>query len=152
MADPVRVLLIDDEADFLTSVSYWLTSKGYEVSQASSGEQGLAVLKERRHDLVFLDVLMPGIDGIETLRRIRALDRTLPVILVTTSDLADDNTYAGAKALGVSGVFAKGTSLTELGEVLQVALRKPRKSDPSSRGGVLASLRKALDRFTSPPR
>ena len=162
MADSVRVLLIDDEADFLESISYWLTSKGYEVRKASSGEQGLAILKEHKPDIVFLDVMMPEMDGIETLRRIRAIDKALPVVLVTASNLTDENKYAGAKALGISGLFPKGTSLTQLGEVLQVALRRLRKSGapssapsgeaaPASGGGILASLRKALGRFTPPP-
>jgi CheY-like chemotaxis protein len=130
MPEPIRVLLVDDEEDFIESVSFWLTSKGYRVSKARSGEAALELLKENRQDVMFLDVMMPGIDGVETLRRLRAFDKSIPVILVTASDMTDENRYAGAKALGVSGLFPKGSSLTQLTQALEVALRAIRKSSP----------------------
>src|SRR3989338_1495811 len=128
MPESVRVLLVDDEEDFLESVAFWLTSKGYHVTKAHDGETALAMLKEGRHDVVFLDVMMPRLDGIETLRRLRAFNKTIPVVLVTASNLADENKYAGAKALGFSGLFPKGSSLTQLTQALEVALRTLRKS------------------------
>jgi two-component system response regulator MprA len=131
MPEPIRVLLVDDEEDFIESVSFWLTSKGYQVAKARSGEAALALLKENRQDVVFLDVMMPGLDGVETLRRLRAFNKSIPVILVTASDMTDENRYAGAKALGVSGLFPKGSSLTQLTQALEVALRAIRKSTPS---------------------
>ena len=167
MADSVRVLLVDDEEDFLESVGFWLTSKGYHVTKAHDGEAALAILKEGRHDVVFLDVMMPNLDGIETLRRLRAFNKTIPVILVTASNLTDENKYAGAKALGLSGLFPKGSSLTQLTQALEVALRALRKSaaatavPPSSTSpaapaaphqGPLASALEALRKMWGPPR
>jgi CheY-like chemotaxis protein len=132
MPEPIRVLLVDDEEDFLESVSFWLTSKGYQITKARSGEAALELLKSNRHDVVFLDVMMPGIDGVETLRRLRAFNKTIPVILVTASDMTDDNRYAGAKALGVSGLFPKGSSLTQLTQALEVGLRAMKKPVPNA--------------------
>ena len=132
MAEPIRVLLVDDEPDFQETIAFWLTAKGYQVSKARSGQDALAILKENHQDVVFLDVNMPVMDGIETLRRIRAINKSLPVILVTASNLTDENQYAGAKALGISGLFPKGSDLTQLTEVLQVALRRLRRADPAA--------------------
>ena len=122
MAESVRVLLVDDEPDFQEAIAFWLTSKGYQVSRASNGEAALDLIRQQPPDVIFLDVNMPGIDGIETLRRLRAFNKTLPVILVTAA-VGDENQFSGAKALGISGLFPKGTSLSELTQVLQVALR-----------------------------
>ena len=131
MGQPIRVLLVDDERDFLETISFWLSAKGYQVSIAIGGEQALEHLKRERPDIVCLDVNMPGIDGIETLRRIRTVHKQLPVILVTAS-YQDQNKFAGAQALGISGLFPKGGSLSELSQALEVALRTHAKPSPPS--------------------
>ncbi len=162
MAEPVRVLLVDDEEDVLESVGFWLTSKGYHITKAKNGEAALEILKEGRHDVVFLDVVMPILDGIETLRRLRAFNKMIPVILVTASNFTDENRYAGAKALGISGLFPKGSSLTQLTQVLEVALRTLKKSAPTAdraaaseapapRQGPLAGVFAALRKARCPP-
>ena len=130
-AEPIRVLLIDDEPDFLEAISFWLASKRCHVTTAATGEKGLELIKTFPFDVVFLDVVMPRVDGLEALRRIRAFSKTLPVILVTASP-GSDNQFAGARALGISGLFPKGGSLEQLSEVLDVALRMIRRSSPSS--------------------
>jgi CheY-like chemotaxis protein len=146
MPDPVRVLLVDDEEDFAEAVGYWLTSRGHHVSKARDGEQALAMLKTGHFDVMFLDVMMPKLDGIETLRRLRSFNKTLPVILVTASNLTDENRYAGAKALGISGLFPKGTSLNQLNSALEVALRALKRAPaaPPAKPGFMGALRKAL--------
>ena len=151
MAEPVRVLLVDDEEDFAEAVGFWLTSRGHRVSKARDGEQALAMLKTDHFDVMFLDVMMPKLDGIETLRRLRSFNKTLPVILVTASNLSDENRYAGAKALGISGLFPKGSSLDQLNAALEVALRalkRPAAGSAPAAGaakpGLLDSLRKAF--------
>ena len=121
-AGPIRVLLVDDEPDFLESVSYWLTSKGYAVQKTSDGESALELIRTNPPQVVFLDCMMPKMDGFETLRRIRAINRTLPVIMVTAG-ISDENKFAGARALGMSGFFPKGSSLDQLAKILEVALR-----------------------------
>jgi len=146
MAAPIRVLLIDDEPDFLDAISFWLTSKGYAVSTATSGAQGLELLQHDRFDVLFLDIVMPQIDGLEVLRRLRTLNKAIPVILVTAS-AEHERRFAGTKALGISGLFPKGGSLTELSQVLEVALRMIQKSaePPSLPPQERPPVRKGLD-------
>lgn len=130
MDGSVRVLMVDDEPDFLESVSYWLSSKGYAVQKASDGESALELIKSNPPNVVFLDCMMPKMDGFETLRRIRALNKTLPVIMVTAG-ISDENKFAGARALGMSGFFPKGSSLDQLARLLEIALRMLPKTTPS---------------------
>ena len=146
MAGPVRVLLVDDEPDFHETIGFWLKSKGHQVITATSGAQGLQHVRNAEADIIFLDVMMPKMDGIETLRRIRAFNKTIPVILVTASNLTDENQYAGARALGISGLFPKGSGLPVLSQVMEVAIRclKPSASvsaGPSQGAGGPAGLR-----------
>lgn len=157
---PIRVLLVDDEPDFLEAISFWLTSRHYEVTVATNGQQGVALVQHEPFDVVFLDIVMPRIDGLEALRRIRAFNKTLPVILVTASP-GNDSQFAGARALGISGFFPKGGSLAQLSQVLDVALRMIRRSvdgaaapapdrGPVQRG--LAAVRELFQRLTPRPR
>ena len=134
MSPAIRVLLVDNEPDFLETISFWLTSQGYQVNQAPDGESAVRIVADWKPGVIFLDVLMPGMDGIETLRRIRAIDKQVPVILVTASALTDENKYAGARALGISGLFPKGSSHEQLSQILQVALRRLRR--PSAEAGL----------------
>ena len=131
MGNPIRVLVVDDEPDFLESVSFWLTSKGYQVEKASDGNTAVSLIQSNPPHVVFLDCMMPNIDGFETLRRIRAINKTLPVIMVTAG-VRDENKFAGAKALGLSGFFPKGGGLDQLAGILQVALRILPKTPPES--------------------
>lgn len=117
-----RILIVDDEIDFIEPIAYWFTSKGYEISKVSSGKVALDIIKLGEHDIVLLDVNMPEMDGIETLRHIRAVNKTIPVILVTAV-INNENRFSGAKALGIAGIFPKGGSLIQLGDLLEISLR-----------------------------
>lgn len=136
MPAPIRVLLVDNEPDFLEPISFWLRNQGYQVMSADDGEAAVGLVTSWKPDVIFLDVLMPGMDGIETLRRIRALHKTLPVILVTASNLTDENRYAGARALGIAGLFPKGSSHEQLSSILHTALRRIRRPEAGTPAGV----------------
>ena len=84
----VRVLVVDDQAAFLRAMTSVVEeTHGFEViGQASSGEESLGVAAERLPDLVLMDVNMPGIDGLETTRRLRAGDCPPVVVLLSTYD------------------------------------------------------------------
>ena len=80
-----RILVVDDEEDIRELVSYALRRESYEVLTAPDGETALARAKERRPDLIILDLMLPGIDGIEVCRRLREDQATkgIPVIMLT---------------------------------------------------------------------
>ena len=119
----IRVLLVDDEMDFLEPVSFWLQSKGYTVSTALDGKQALeAVTQSPPPDIVFLDINMPQMNGLETLRAIRAISRELPVIMVTAV-YQDEKNFSQASELGIAGFFPKHTSLSELVRIIETSLR-----------------------------
>ncbi len=84
---PLTVLAVDDQPPNLRLLDAVLVPRGYRVLTAGSGEQALAMLAELEVDLVLLDVVMPGLDGYEVCRRIRARERTayLPVVMITAS-------------------------------------------------------------------
>lgn len=78
-----RVLLIDDERELLETLSERLETRGLVVETAESGEEALEIIQQRRFDAIVLDLAMPGIDGVETLRRMRAMNPDVQVILLT---------------------------------------------------------------------
>ena len=104
-AAPRRILMIDDEEDFLELSAFWFRRKGHQVMTALSCETGLNLIKTIPLDIVFLDMRMPNVDGVETLRRIREIKKKIPVILVTA--YTDDAMIRKAEAMGISGIFRK---------------------------------------------
>ncbi|SKA41549.1 Adenylate and Guanylate cyclase catalytic domain-containing protein [Enhydrobacter aerosaccus] len=101
MRDPARILVVDDVADNVEILRMRLSSLGYEVAVAEDGEQALAKVREDLPDLILLDIMMPKIDGLEVVRRLKA-DATLPfipVILVTAKATPKD-VVAGLNAGG----------------------------------------------------
>ena len=83
--DPRTVLVADDDEDILQLVSFRLERAGYKVVTAADGQQALAAAREHQPDLAVLDVMMPGLNGYEVTRRLRADPATaaIPVILLT---------------------------------------------------------------------
>ena len=94
-----RILVVDDETSVVEVLSEYFSGQGYTVKTASSGEQALKTLPEYDPSVVLLDVRMPGLDGVEVLRRIRAINATVSVIMVTANedvDLARETLKLGA--------------------------------------------------------
>jgi two-component system response regulator ArlR len=97
-----RVLLIDDEDRIVNFLALKLKISGYEVVCASDGEKGLELAKTTDPDIMLLDVIMPGIDGIEVLRRLRQFS-DMPVIVLS----AKERIYEEVMALGANGFMSK---------------------------------------------
>ncbi len=130
---PIHVLLVDDETDFTEPIAFWLKSRGYGVESAVNGEEALRMIQGNRPDIVFLDINMPVLDGLEALRRLRGFDKDLPVIMVTAAFSSEDK-ITRAKELGVSGFFAKNYTFDQLVQMIQVTLRTHRGLQPGKEG------------------
>ena len=105
-----RILIVDDEADFLFSVSVVLRREGYEVSEAANGEEALSVIQEyrragKRIDLVLTDLRMPILCGLELLEALGELGIDIPVIAVT--GYSDDALRADLKSRGCTEFLEK---------------------------------------------
>jgi C4-dicarboxylate-specific signal transduction histidine kinase len=89
---PACVLIVDDDASSRSTVAALLSPLGYRLRFASSGEEALASVEEELPDLVLMDVMMPGLDGFEVCRRLRALLRevSIPIVLITALDARKD--------------------------------------------------------------
>ena len=79
----IKVLLVDDAKDFVAYMRKRLSARGMDVSTAYSGQEALDIISKEPLDVVVLDVLMPGMDGIETLQEIRKIKPELQVIMLT---------------------------------------------------------------------
>ncbi len=84
--DNIQILWVDDEIDLLKPHIIFLSEKGYQVDTIDNGSDALEMVEENRYDLVFLDENMPGMDGLETLKRIKTLSSSLPVVMITKSE------------------------------------------------------------------
>jgi len=115
----LRILLADDEPRLLHIVSMYLGMEGYDVRSAADGEEALRLIESETFDLAVLDVMMPGVDGIEVCRRIRAGDatRSLPVLLFTS--LSADSDVEKARLAGANHMITKPFSLPGLGAVVR---------------------------------
>jgi CheY-like chemotaxis protein len=119
------ILIADDDASNREVLTYYLRRQGYDVHAVPDGEQALAAIAERRFSLVLLDVVMPGLDGLEALRRIRTRHaaRDLPVILFTGLDAPDALDTAGE--LGANAWLAKPYQLADLLAAVQAQIASP---------------------------
>ena len=84
--DKKRLLWVDDEIELLRSHIIFLTEKGYEVDTAMNGEDAVSCVKEKSYDLIFLDEMMAGMGGLETLGQIKEINQNIPVVMITKSE------------------------------------------------------------------
>ncbi len=106
-----RILVIEDELHIAEGIRLNLQLQGYEVQVAESGTAGLAAWKQWEPDLVVLDIMLPGIDGISVLKSIRLEDERLPVLILSAKSSAEDRVKG--LALGVDDYLSKPFNLDE---------------------------------------
>src|SRR5947207_2811985 len=119
-----KLLLIDDEADVQYSFRRLFDSPEVELATASSGEEGLKLIPKFKPDLVLMDIRMGGMNGLETLRRIRQMDSRLLVILMTA--YGTTQTTIEAMKLGAYDYLTKPFDVPKLKETVSKALRAAR--------------------------
>ena len=123
-----RILVADDDRDILDMVSFILTHAGYTVVGVSDGSEAIAAIESNPPELAILDVMMPGLSGIEVLRRVRKNDsvKDLTVILMTV--LSSDSDVAAGFAAGANDYVTKPAILSDLIQTVQSFLDKKNKS------------------------
>jgi len=100
MMDKLRVLLVDDEEELVFTLAERLKIRGVDAQAVTSGKAALEAIEQRSFDVVLLDVKMPGLGGLDVMRRIKSKDRKVQVILITGHGSAED----GAQGMQ-SGAF-----------------------------------------------
>jgi len=122
MSEPTRILVVDDDPKIRTVVRRGLAYEGYRVVEAASGEEGLEKAREHLPDLVVLDVMMPGIDGLEVTRRLRSSGDEIAILMLTARDEVKDR-VAGLET-GADDYLVKPFSFEELLARVHALLRR----------------------------
>ena len=117
-----KVLLVDDEQDFLETLSNRLEMRGLKVSAVTSGEEAVARVEGQSFDLIVLDLAMPGLDGLETLKRIKARQPDAEIIML--SGQGSIKTSIEAMKLGACDFLQKPVDITALLEKISEAKEK----------------------------
>ena len=119
---PIRALVVDDEASLSDLLQMALRYEGWDVKTAADGQQALKIAREFRPDVLVLDIMMPNVDGMETLRRLRANGDDVPVLFLTAKDSVDDR-IAGLTS-GGDDYVTKPFSLEEVVARLRGLIRR----------------------------
>lgn len=140
-----RILIVEDEPKVAESVAARLREEGYSVMVASTGEAGLEEAGRLLPDLAILDLHLPGIGGLEVLRRLRALDRSIRVLVLTSQDSIDDRVTGLDE--GADDYLGKPFALTEVNARVKSLFRRGSKPDSEAQSILhIADLRVDRDR------
>ncbi len=141
-----RILIVDDESDIVDLVTYNLKKEGFRISSASDGETGLAWIRKERFDLVILDLMLPGIQGMEICRIVRNDPKTAatPIIMLTAKGEEVDRVLG--LETGADDYLAKPFSPRELIARIKAVLRRTEEKTPAKKVIRLGAL--AIDRET----
>lgn len=120
----IHVLLVDDENDFLTAYKRRLIRRNVEVSIAASGQEALRMVEGTDFDAIVLDIMMPEMSGIETLKRLKAVNPSIPVIILTGH--ANMEALAQVSGGGAFDYLLKPASTEELYFKIVDAVREAR--------------------------
>ncbi|WP_182111696.1 MULTISPECIES: response regulator transcription factor [unclassified Actinotalea] len=120
-ADPVTVLVVEDEPAIATAIAHRMTAEGWRVEIAGDGPSGVAAAARLNPDVVVLDVMLPGLDGLEVCRRIQR-ERPVPVIMLTARD--DETDMLVGLGVGADDYMTKPFSMRELVARTKALLRR----------------------------
>lgn len=119
--DPMKILLVDDEREFVTTLAERLELRNMEVTIAMNGEEALGVVENDPPQVVVLDVMMPGLGGLEVLEKIKAMDSRIQVILLTGHGATKDGIRG--MQLGAFDYLIKPIDIDELIDKLNEAVK-----------------------------
>jgi DNA-binding response OmpR family regulator len=123
--DNINILLIDDEIEFVETLAERFELRGYVSKIAGDGESGISMITKEPFDIVILDLMMPGLSGLDTLRQIKDIDKTLPVIMLTGHGSTKDG-MEGMR-MGAFDFLMKPLDINELLEKIKLALSESSK-------------------------
>jgi CheY-like chemotaxis protein len=129
-----RILVIDDDDLVRTTVRHMLETKGFEVVIASDGQHALRMLDDKRFDAILVDIFMPGMDGLETIRAFRQRSPDIAIIAMSGTKFYEGTASAPdfllmATKLGANGSLRKPFRSRELIETIEACLGNPRPVD-----------------------
>lgn len=118
----IKILLVDDEIEFTSTLSERLELRGYDAKTAEDGESGIGRIMAEEFDIVVLDLMMPGLSGLETLKQIKVINSELPVILLT----GHGSTKEGMEGmrLGAFDYLMKPLDIDELIKKITMAVKQ----------------------------
>ncbi len=117
-----KLLIVDDEIDIREFAANYFKKRKIKVTTAASGEEALNLIEKETPQLVLLDIKLEGIDGIETLRRIKEKNNAIKVIMVTGKKPEEENAFIKCKELGAFDYIHKPLELEELEKVVLTQL------------------------------
>ena len=115
----MKILVVDDDAHILKLYKLELEEEGYDVTTASSGKEAMEKFEQEEFDLVTLDILMPDVDGITVLRKMKELKPRMPIIMSTAYDYRDDFAVWASEAY-----LVKSADLTEMKGMIRKLITK----------------------------
>lgn len=124
MPDNVKIMVIDDEPSVLESFKMILKIKDYDVTTFPDGPSAIAQLEKDKFDIAFVDYKLPGMDGLEVLKKIKEIDQEVEVIIVTA--YATESSHANAITLGALEYLRKPFLMEEIYELVERGLRRKR--------------------------
>ncbi|HEX5166303.1 MAG TPA: response regulator transcription factor [Thermomicrobiales bacterium] len=127
LSRPARILVVEDERSILSAIRRGMAFEGYAVEVAETGNQALDIVRDRLPDLIVLDIMLPGIDGLEVCRRIRAAGEDVPILMLTARDEVQDR-VAGLDA-GADDYLIKPFAFEELLARVRALLRRLERHD-----------------------
>ena len=119
-----RVLIIEDEEDIQELIRYTLQREGYRITQAASGEDGYNLIRTEKPDLVVLDLMLPGMDGLEVCRRVKQDTETRHVPIIIASAKGEESDIVVGLELGADDYLVKPFSFAELLARVRIILRR----------------------------
>jgi len=131
-----KILIVDDEQDILELVKYNLEKEGYEIVTAISGEEALAVAEGSLPDLMVLDLMLPGMDGLEVTRKIRSGKATAQLPIVILSAKGEESDIVSGLELGANDYLSKPFSPRELVARIRAIFRRRGQSEEREPGRV----------------
>jgi CheY-like chemotaxis protein len=114
-----KVLCVDDDHDQRLLLSFLLERQGLDVRTAHDGEVGVAIAQEWMPDLILMDLMMPGVDGFEATKKLRADPRTSKIPILALTAYGEEKMQARAEAVGMDGFVLKTILPADLSDVLR---------------------------------